>query len=122
VEADKRDENISIFSEEVGPGMTISTTSDALVRICLDQILQTEYGGRDEGQSRSSMYVLLPIEERDVGVDLEDVSISGRVHCYRYAIRTCMILVLSRSSNTTGRFSTASISCSTLAKARPPNR
>jgi hypothetical protein len=70
VEADKRDEDISIFGEEVGPGMTISTTSDALVRICFDQVLQTEYSGRDEGESRSSMYVLLPVEERDIGVNL----------------------------------------------------
>jgi hypothetical protein len=70
VEADKRDKDISIFGEEVGPGMTISTTSNTPMRICLDQVLQTNDSGRDEGQGRSSVYVLLPVEERDVGVDL----------------------------------------------------
>jgi hypothetical protein len=70
VEADKRDEDISIFGEEVGPGMTISTTSNALVRICFDQVLKTDYSGWDEGQGRSGMYILLPVEERDIGVNL----------------------------------------------------
>jgi hypothetical protein len=70
VEADKRDEDISIFGEEAGPGMTISTTANALVRICFDQVLQTDDSGRDEGQGRPSMYVLLPVEKRDVGVNL----------------------------------------------------
>jgi len=39
VQADKRNENVSIFSEKVGSGMAITATSDALVGICLDQVL-----------------------------------------------------------------------------------
>jgi hypothetical protein len=40
------------------------------VRICFNQVLQTDDSGRDEGQGRPSMYVLLPVEKRDVGVNL----------------------------------------------------
>lgn len=70
MQADKRDENISIFREEIGSGMAIATTSDTFLGICFDQILQAEYSGRDEGQDWSGVYILLPVEERNVGVDL----------------------------------------------------
>ena len=70
VQADKRDENIFVFSEEVGSGMAIATASDTFVRICLDQVLQTEHSGWDKGQGWPGPYVLLLVEERDIGVNL----------------------------------------------------
>lgn len=79
VQADKGDEYISIFCEEIGPGMAIATTSDALLRICLDQILQAEYSRWDESQGRSGVYILLPVEKWDAGVDLDDASASSRI-------------------------------------------
>ena len=39
VQADKRNENVSIFSEKVGSGMAITAASNALIGICLDQVL-----------------------------------------------------------------------------------
>lgn len=79
VQADKGDENISIFCEETGSGMSIATTSDALLGICLDQILQAEYSRWDEGQDWSGVYILLPVEKRDAGIDLDGMLASSRV-------------------------------------------
>lgn len=70
VQADKRDEDILVFGEKVGSGMAIATASNALVRICLNQVLQTQYSGRDEGQGWSGPNVLLLVEERNVGMNL----------------------------------------------------
>lgn len=81
VQADKRDEDVSVFGEESGSGMAIATASNALVRICLYQVLQTEHSGRDEGQGWSSPHVLLLVEERDVGMNLQGVSVGACV-CY----------------------------------------
>lgn len=79
VQAGKGDENISIFCEEVGPAMAIATTSDALLGICLDQVLQAEYSRRNESQDGSGVYILLPVEKRDVGIDLDGASASSRI-------------------------------------------
>lgn len=70
MQADERDEDVFVFGEEVGSGMAITTASNALVRICLHKVLQTEHSGRDEGQGWSSPHVLLPVEERNIGVNL----------------------------------------------------
>lgn len=73
VQADKRDENVVVFSEEVRSGMAITTASNALVGICLYQVLQAEHSGRDEGQGWFGPYVLLLVEERDIGVNLQSM-------------------------------------------------
>ena len=101
--------------------MTVTAASDASMRVCLDQILQAEYGGRDKCQGGSGLYVLLPVQERDVGIYLRDVS-AGDWMCVCKVLLTSMIMVLSWSSYTIGRCSNVSIVSSTLARAWPPKR
>lgn len=79
VQADKGDENIFISCEEIGSGTAIAATSDALLWICLDQILQAEYRSWDESQDWSGVYILLPIEKWDAGVNLIGASASSRI-------------------------------------------
>ena len=70
MEAYERDKNISVVNKESGPAVPKTAASDTSVRICSDKVLHAEYGRRDESESWSGMYVLLPIQERYIDTDL----------------------------------------------------
>lgn len=44
VEADKRDDYVSVFGKEVGPAVAVAATADAGVRIFFYQVLQADDG------------------------------------------------------------------------------
>ena len=70
MEAYERDKNISIVGKECGSAVTKTAASNASVGICFDQVLHAKYGRGNECKSWSGMYILLPVQERYINIDL----------------------------------------------------